>query len=461
MASDASCCASCISHIVEEALRTDAHASSVERAVAGEHTCNASLDTASTGFPYIGSDVRGVEYLCHAMQAGGDPLEAMCAAWDLLHAGHWCHADPQVRALHSAATAKAVDNALTSSGGTQLDLAAAMRLVDVGLLLAGEERTALQNVLLHLKSQDNKGAESVLPTPTLPSTYVEGSAPCPQYAEQTGPLPPVLHQPSVSTFNTIAFMPSHPVLLKDCMSHWPALASPDTGWHDLSFLLINGRKDRTVPVELGRDYMSTEWRSTLLSLESFVTACRRMDAENRMHSSVQTHVSPASPDSTANTSISDTSRVYLAQHTLLEQIPELKADILIPDYCCLSPPTRQDQVDESRVDDEPAIHVWIGPGGTVSCLHFDSYSNIFAQVVGYKRIRLYNPSHTHMYARSGLVFNTSQVDAENIDTSTFPDFPSSPDYDIIVGPGDMLFIPFGWWHHVRAMSTSVSVSFWW
>jgi ribosomal protein L16 Arg81 hydroxylase len=30
--------------------------------------------------------------------------------------------------------------------------------------------------------------------------------------------------------------------------------------------------------------------------------------------------------------------------------------------------------------------------------------------------------------------------------------------DFVVGPGDALFIPVGWWHHVRALDVSVSLA---
>ncbi|KAK3897312.1 hypothetical protein C8A05DRAFT_39137, partial [Staphylotrichum tortipilum] len=33
--------------------------------------------------------------------------------------------------------------------------------------------------------------------------------------------------------------------------------------------------------------------------------------------------------------------------------------------------------------------------------------------------------------------------------------------DCILEPGEMLYIPVGWWHYVRSLSVSFSVSFWW
>ena len=34
-------------------------------------------------------------------------------------------------------------------------------------------------------------------------------------------------------------------------------------------------------------------------------------------------------------------------------------------------------------------------------------------------------------------------------------------FDCILEEGDVLYIPVGWWHYVRGLSVSFSVSFWW
>lgn len=42
----------------------------------------------------------------------------------------------------------------------------------------------------------------------------------------------------------------------------------------------------------------------------------------------------------------------------------------------------------------------------------------------------------------------------------FPLFADAPFVDCILGEGDCLYIPVGWWHYVRSLSVSFSVSFW-
>lgn len=57
---------------------------------------------------------------------------------------------------------------------------------------------------------------------------------------------------------------------------------------------------------------------------------------------------------------------------ILFKITELREDIRIPEYCCLS--RNYENISE------PDINAWFGPKGTVSPTHYDPKDNILAQV---------------------------------------------------------------------------------
>jgi lysine-specific demethylase 8 len=148
----------------------------------------------------------------------------------------------------------------------------------------------------------------------------------------------------------------------------------------------------------------------------------------------------------------DASRpVYLAQHRLFEQIPELADDISKPPFCALGQ------------GDSYGVNAWFGPEGTVSPLHHDPYHNLLAQVVGQKRVRLYAPSETDLLYphEHGVQRNTSQVDVEAPDAHRFPLFCDAPYEEVLLEAGDVLFMPRGWWHFCRSQSVSFSVNHWW
>ncbi|XP_054003851.1 bifunctional peptidase and arginyl-hydroxylase JMJD5 [Hylaeus anthracinus] len=230
------------------------------------------------------------------------------------------------------------------------------------------------------------------------------------------------NEPSMELFYREIFMPKVPALLKGCIKHWKALER----WQDLNYLSsIAG--NRTVPIEIGSRYTNDDWTQQLLSFSEFLQK-HILEKRNEVG--------------------------YLAQHQLFEQIPELKDDFMVPEYCSF---TDNDEVES------PDINAWFGPSGTVSPLHFDPKNNLLCQVFGYKRIILYHPKDSpNLYPYdTRLLNNTAQVDPMNPNYNTWPNFIKAKGLVGYLKPGEMLYIPPTWWHHVTSLTPSFSISFWW
>ena len=100
-----------------------------------------------------------------------------------------------------------------------------------------------------------------------------------------------------------------------------------------------------------------------------------------------------------------------------------------------------------------ATALWLGPAGTITPLHHDQSDILFTQVVGRKRVRLISPAE-HAVA----------VCAHGLYGPTLESFERDPRlhgvrvHDLVLNPGDTLFIPFGWWHHLTALDPAISIA---
>ena len=101
--------------------------------------------------------------------------------------------------------------------------------------------------------------------------------------------------------------------------------------------------------------------------------------------------------------------------------------------------------------------LWFGPAGTVTPLHHDAMNILMTQVIGRKRFRIIAPQHwQYLYNNTGVF---SDVDCEAPDLATHPKFRHASVADIVLQPGEALFMPVGWWHHARALDVSMTVTF--
>ncbi len=110
-----------------------------------------------------------------------------------------------------------------------------------------------------------------------------------------------------------------------------------------------------------------------------------------------------------------------------------------------------------KADESNQGFFWYGPRGTITPLHHDLTNNFMAQVQGRKLIRMVPPSrlpdvynHRHCY---------SKVDVANPDYEQFPLFKNIRPIDVILNPGEILFLPVGYWHHVTGLDVSITMTY--
>ena len=107
--------------------------------------------------------------------------------------------------------------------------------------------------------------------------------------------------------------------------------------------------------------------------------------------------------------------------------------------------------------------VWISSSGMITHTHFDQDYNFFVQLVGQKRFTLWTPSQhelMYVYPRVHPLWHKSRVSFQAPDNQRFQQFRKVKPVQIVLEPGDVLYVPPYTWHFVETLSPSVSLSTW-
>lgn len=129
-----------------------------------------------------------------------------------------------------------------------------------------------------------------------------------------------------------------------------------------------------------------------------------------------------------------------------QKLPEL-------DALCQWPPYFRNHKDRK---------IWLGPAGTVTPLHCDYDDNLLAQVWGSKKIMLFPPfcaENLYCWESNPVLFG-SRFNPEAPDLLNFPLARTVKGCQCVLKGGEMLYLPAGWFHHVRAMEFSLSANVW-
>jgi tRNA wybutosine-synthesizing protein 5 len=108
--------------------------------------------------------------------------------------------------------------------------------------------------------------------------------------------------------------------------------------------------------------------------------------------------------------------------------------------------------------------VWMSSAGNVTPIHYDLSENILVQILGEKRVLLWDPTQYSMLYLNPvgtLHDRQSRLDVNRPDQTSFPKFMNAKALEYILRPGEMLYIPGFWMHYVHTINFSVSVTYWW
>ena len=136
-------------------------------------------------------------------------------------------------------------------------------------------------------------------------------------------------------------------------------------------------------------------------------------------------------------------RMFL--YNMVREAPELKDDIVFPDL--------------ADGFSKLFIFMFFGCTGSVTPIHYDiDMTHVFhTPFYGRKRVVLFAPDQSRRLYRHPLTIR-SYVDVDAPDYDRFPALASAEGYQAILEPGETLFIPSGYWHHIVYEQGGYSVS---
>lgn len=114
------------------------------------------------------------------------------------------------------------------------------------------------------------------------------------------------------------------------------------------------------------------------------------------------------------------------------------------------------------------MSIWIGNRTRIAA-HYDVPDNIAVVAAGHRRFMLFPPEQLKNLYIGPLDFTPAGQAISLVDMLK-PDFGKFPRYaealeqaqSAVLGPGDAIFIPSMWWHHIEALDAfNVLINYWW
>lgn len=216
---------------------------------------------------------------------------------------------------------------------------------------------------------------------------------------------------------------NRPVILTDEMADWPALKhwTPDYLAARVGGAVIEyqGERNRNARFEMDKDAHKRE-----APFDQFIAMIKRPDAGNDAYITAY-----------------NSARNAAALATLDADLGFLEKFL-------------------TREVTQPNGMIWIGPAGTVTSLHHDLTNNLIAQLVGKKQLKILPASEIgRVYNHKHVFSEIPDLDDPALDRARFARLKGARLYEVTLNPGEIIFMPIGWWHQVKALDFSVTLTY--
>lgn len=154
----------------------------------------------------------------------------------------------------------------------------------------------------------------------------------------------------------------------------------------------------------------------------------------------------------------------LAEHEDAPASPTVYMGSMALDYCL--PGMRKEN--SLPLDKQATVRIWIGNRTTVAA-HYDVLENIACVCAGRRRFTLFPPEQLANLYVGPIDFtpagqSVSLVDLNNPDIERYPRFAEALRHaqSAELAPGDAIYIPSMWWHHVQGLEAfNILINHWW
>ncbi|MES2126631.1 MAG: cupin-like domain-containing protein [Pseudomonadota bacterium] len=226
---------------------------------------------------------------------------------------------------------------------------------------------------------------------------------------------------------------TEPMILRGLVADWPAVHASDAGAYLRRFY-----RDATVTAMLGApDIDGRFFYNEDLSGFNFAPVRVRLD---QVLDELKDHCDDAQPPA-----------IYVGSTTVETCLPGFR---------------EENPIDLGQRD--ALMSVWIGNQTRIAA-HYDLPDNLACVAAGHRRFTLFPPDQLENLYIGPLDFtpagqSISLVDFKQPDLERFPKFAAAMAHAQVaeLGPGDAIFIPSMWWHHIEALDRfNVLINYWW